>query len=313
MATKLSSPTLTLSGSILNIQNVPHGTQFKIYSNNELQITINANIPQLDKPIITIDETILRWNDIANATEYIIKVNNNIIATVSNNNFDMTKYNDEGISNLKVSVIASDGNAYYQNSEPTEITYISPTLPAPAISLSGNTISWTAIPNAVTYSIIDNDNPIATTTSTSYDLSSLSVGTHNITVTSSGYGYFESLQSNVIIYTVEAVGYNVLLDVTTEQGTPEQVAVKFNTAPTSPEDYDYRTADTSLLNSNLYDKNGNEYEGPLSIENVTKLYVWSFTEQGRIYLNSDTIFITKEVRMFEITKKSYLDLYQIYE
>lgn len=313
MATKLSSPTLTLSGSILNIQNVPHGTQFKIYSNNELQITINANIPQLDKPIITIDETILRWNDITNATEYIIKVNNNIIATVSNNNFDMTKYNDEGISNVKILVIASDGNSYYQDSEPAEIIYTSPTLLAPAISLSGNTISWTAIPNAVIYTIIDNDNPIATTTSTSYDLSSLSVGTHNITVTSSGYGYFESLQSNVITYTVEAVGYNVLLDVTTEQGTPEQVAVKFNTAPTSTEDYDYRTADTSLLNSNLYDKNGNEYEGPLSIENVTKLYVWSFTEQGRIYLNGDTIFITKEVRMFEITKKSYLDLYQIYE
>ena len=313
MATKLSSPTLTLSGSILNIQNVPHGTQFKIYSNNELQITINANIPQLDKPIITIDETILRWNDIANATEYIIKVNNNVISTVTNNNFDMTKYNDEGISNVKISVIASDGNSYYQDSEPAEITYTSPTLPTPVISLSGNTISWTAIPNTATYSIIDNDNPIATTTLTSYDLSSLSVGTHNITVTSSGYGYFESLQSNVITYTVEAVGYNVLLDVTTEQGTPEQVAIKFNTAPTSAEDYDYRTADTSLLNSNLYDKNGNEYEGPLSIENVTKIYVWSFTEQGRIYLNSDTIFITKEVRMFEITKKSYLDLYQIYK
>lgn len=313
MATKLSSPTLTLSGSTLTIQNVSHGTQFKIYANDELQITINANIPQLEKPVITVDESILRWDDVTNATEYIIKVNNNVISTVTNTNFDMTKYSDEAISNVKISLIASDGNSYYQDSEPAEITYTSPTLSAPVISLSGNTISWTAIPNAVTYSIIDNDNPIATTTSTSYDLSSLSVGTHNMTVACSGYGYFESLQSNVITYTVEAVGYNVLLDVTTEQGTPEQVAVKFNTAPTSAEDYDYRTADTSLLNSNLYDKNGNEYEGPLSIENVTKLYVWSFTEQGRIYLNNDTIFITKEVRMFEITKKSYLDLYQIYK
>lgn len=312
MATKLSAPTLTLSGSTLTIENVSHGTSFKIYANDELQTTINATIPQLSKPNITIDETILRWDDVDNATEYIIKINNEIIATVDNNNYDITKYSTEAISNVKISVIASDGNSYYKNSEETEITYTSPTLPAPLITLSENTISWTANPNVNVYSIIDDDNVIGTTTSNSYDLSSLSVGTHHITVACSGYGYFESLQSNIITYTVAPVGYNISLDVSSEQGNPEQVAIKFNTTPSSKDDYDYRTADTSSQDSDLYDKNGEAYEGPLSIDNVTKIYIWSLTERGTIDLNGSTVYASEEVREIEITKNSSIDLYQIY-
>lgn len=77
-----------------------------------------------------------------------------------------------------------------------------PQLTAPTISLSGTTISWSAITNASLYSIYSDGTLETTTSNTSFDLSTLTLeaGTHEIKIKASGNGFLYSNFSNAVSY-----------------------------------------------------------------------------------------------------------------
>ena len=79
-------------------------------------------------------------------------------------------------------------------------------LDAPTISISGDTVSWSAITNADGYSIYSNGVSIVDTTNTSYDLSSVITesGDYSIYVKAVGDGetYVDSRRSNIEQYIV---------------------------------------------------------------------------------------------------------------
>ena len=86
------------------------------------------------------------------------------------------------------------------------INYEAPTLNAPTISLSGSVISWSAITNATTYSILEGGVEFTTTSDTSFDLSTIigTDGTYDISLIAKATGYRDSNVSNVVQYIKES-------------------------------------------------------------------------------------------------------------
>ena len=76
-------------------------------------------------------------------------------------------------------------------------------LNAPVLSLSGDIVSWVAIPNASSYTLyVDGSSYQTLISTTSADLSSLSLGEHSIQVRAIGSGYYtDSELSTAITYT----------------------------------------------------------------------------------------------------------------
>lgn len=101
-----------------------------------------------------------------------------------------------------------------------------------------------------------------------FDLSTLqlSAGTHQVKVKARATGYRDSEFSNSVNYQVAASGYSG--NITTfiyfsKRPYPAETAIKFDTAPTSDNDYDA-----------YVDAHG-VFTGITSYTNKTKIYVWS--------------------------------------
>ena len=102
-------------------------------------------------------------------------------------------------------------------------------LTAPVISLSGNILTWSAVPNASSYKLYADNTDKGTVTS-GIDLTTLQldVGTHSIQVMAVGSGYYtDSDKSNSVSYTVQPApgGYTVSITYTNTQRVDGSVTI----------------------------------------------------------------------------------------
>lgn len=79
-------------------------------------------------------------------------------------------------------------------------------LEAPRIEITGARVSWAAVANATSYDIRFDSSTFATTSGTSFDISTygkqMGAGSHNITVIAKANGFADSIASNTVVYTV---------------------------------------------------------------------------------------------------------------
>lgn len=79
-------------------------------------------------------------------------------------------------------------------------------LGSPVIKITGAVVSWTAVANATSYEIRFGVTTLATTSGTSFDISTygktMGAGSHNITVIAKANGFADSSASNAVTYTV---------------------------------------------------------------------------------------------------------------
>lgn len=79
-------------------------------------------------------------------------------------------------------------------------------LGAPYIEITGALVSWDAVTNATSYDIRFDGSYLATTSGTSFDISTygktMGAGSHNITVIAKANGFADSIASNTVVYTV---------------------------------------------------------------------------------------------------------------
>ena len=113
------------------------------------------------------------------------------------------------------------------------------------VTADGTNVSWDAVENATSYAVLDeNGNEI---------------GTVEAAVSS---------------------GYTVTLTSWDEQvGSDDGAAVKFNTPPTSENDYDYRTGKL-YDDTGLYNASGAKVTQPIIVDGVSKVYVFTYTNYG---------------------------------
>ena len=110
----------------------------------------------------------------------------------------------------------------------------------------------------------------------------LSSGTHNITIVAKANGYRDSAPSAAVsVEKAEAQpGYTVTLTSWDEQvGSDDGAAVKFNTPPTSENDYDYRTGKL-YDDTGLYNASGAKVTQPIIVDGVSKVYVFTYKNYG---------------------------------
>ncbi len=138
----------------------------------------------LEKPTnVTISGDIVTWTAVSGADSYIVVVNSteHVVTTTT---FDLSTLNLTA-GTYTISVVAKKGT---QVSLPTaSISYVVQgsglTLAAPIVNLTGNILTWVAVPNATGYQVIVNAT-VYTTTQTTFDLTTLNLvpGTYSVTV-----------------------------------------------------------------------------------------------------------------------------------
>ena len=146
---------------------------------------------------------------------------------------------------------------------------------------------------------------------------SLSAKTYDITVVAKAIGYRDSEPSAAVsVEKAEAQpGYTVTRTSWDEEvGADDGAAVKFNTPPTSENDYDYRTGKL-YDDTGLYNASGAKVTQPIIVDGVTKVYVFMYanytTSAGGYKLNGGSVEyggIWSNPAVISLTKNSTLSL-----
>ena len=110
------------------------------------------------------------------------------------------------------------------------------------VTANGTTVSWDAVENATSYEVLADG---------------ASIGEYSV-----------------------PSGYTVTLTSWDEQvGSNDGAAVKFNTPPTSENDYDYRTGKL-YEDTGLYNASGVKVTQPIIVDGVSKVYVFMYKNYG---------------------------------
>lgn len=207
----------------------------------------------LEKPTnVTLSGDTVSWDAVTGAESYIVVVNSteHVVTTTS---FDLSALNlTEGT--YTITVIARKGTTL--SSPSASVSYVVEgeglTLNAPVVNMTGNILSWTAVPNATGYQVIVNTT-IHNTTLTTFDLSTLELapGVYAITVKATA-GTVLSQASAPKSYTVISVEnrdviYASLLSAINPEYTPDMTEDDF--------------------------ENEFEYEAYVRMETMTNLYL----------------------------------------
>lgn len=165
------------------------------YIDSEQSNIVVYHVP-LFTPVISIDDNILTVQPVQYATEYDIYADDTIVATLTNElSLNLTTL---GLSAGSHSIKAkAQATGYYDSDFSNVITWIVK-LATPTISISGATLTISAVPNATSYNIYDSDVLIGSTSNTTYSLASLSSGYHYISVIATSTEYVDSDRSNVV-------------------------------------------------------------------------------------------------------------------
>ena len=168
---------------------------------------------------VRLDGNVVTWDGVENADYYDVYVNGTFESTVSTPTFTIEK-TEKGTYAVTVCAV-SIGNRYATSEESEAVNYVveKTSLEAPQISVTGDTLAWTAIEGATGYDVYADGEKIASVTETSYTLDIADLGLYTITVkaTSTNTGYTsESAASNGVTYKV--------LDKTVYLTVEEQIA-----------------------------------------------------------------------------------------
>lgn len=162
-------------------------------------ITLAACGGGLTAPAPTLDGNTVKWEAVKGASKYIVSVNGKTTET-EELSYTLT-VTEPG--NYVITVSASDGK---ETKTSKELTYtVKGTLSAPVITLSGNKVSWNAVPNATGYEVYVDGTLKATVTATNYSMPlNMEVGDYAVTVKAKGGDlYKDSAASNSVTFNVK--------------------------------------------------------------------------------------------------------------
>ncbi len=174
---------------------------------------------QLDAPVISLNDSVVSWGAVNNADHYLVFIGTNSEQT-SETSFDLsTQSLAVGSYDIYVVAAADSSLSLPSNSVTYVVADTNQSVSTPTnVAINSGVVSWTAVTGADSY-IVSVDGTNHTTTSTSFDLSTLSLatGNHSVTVIAVS-GTNQSTAST-------AVTYNVTESTITELDTPTNVAI----------------------------------------------------------------------------------------
>lgn len=186
----------------------------------------------LASPTITLEGNVVSWQAVENATGYSVKVGSDAAVSVTTTSYTVSK---TAAGSYKITVTAVSSDEKWKESAPSnEVTYVvedggseKTALTAPVITLSGNTVSWQAVPNAVSYDVKVGSAAAVNVTATSYTLTQTEAGSYDVTVVAKAGAsetYKDSAPSNKVTYTVEQSADAVLTEIDVDPvGVPSTV------------------------------------------------------------------------------------------
>ncbi len=153
---------------------------------------------KLEAPTLTVDAAVVSWQPVTGAEKYIVFVNGASSETTETS-FSL-EGREPGAYDVQVQAVKGEEKA---TSEVATVK-ITATLSAPEITLSGNSVSWSAVENATGYEVFVNGESRGTVSGTTYAVLENAVGEYKITVKAIGNDiFFASGLSNELTYTVK--------------------------------------------------------------------------------------------------------------
>lgn len=187
---------------------------------NFLESSTNHIVYKLKKglaaPTLSVLGEKVSWQAVPNARSYTVKINNTLCADeFVGTEFDFSSF-VTAVGNYKIKVSAN-GNGNYLASDIVEYSYNKfIKLSAPSAVINGSIVSWTAVPNAIFYSIfIDGVLKDANHSTTSLDISSYCAEAKNyrIEVLANANGYYSESDKSLVAYNHTVKQQTVVLSV----------------------------------------------------------------------------------------------------
>lgn len=155
----------------------------------------------LKAPHAALEGSVVSWEAVEGAEKYVVVVNGEPYETTE----IAYTLNETAAGIYDVYVQAVKGEEK-KTSEKLVYT-VTETLTAPEVSISGNIVSWAAIPHAVGYEVFVNEAGKGGQTATTYSLTETAVGEYSVKVQATGNElYLTSAFSNTVTYAVTQPG-----------------------------------------------------------------------------------------------------------
>lgn len=161
----------------------------------------------LAAPVIALDGNTVSWSAVEHATGYDVYVDGSGVASVTTTSYSLGGITAAGTYEVKVRATSTD-KAYSASafSEPVTYTVAQDKTPlaVPALSVSGTTVTWSAVDNASGYAVYVDGSLHGTVTEPAFDASGLAVGAHEIRVVALATGsvYADSAKSAAVTVSV---------------------------------------------------------------------------------------------------------------
>ena len=241
-------------------------------------------------PSPTLNGATVSWKAVDGAEKYTVTVNGSQHSTTE------TSYTisvtEPGVYEIYVTAVKGD-----QRKTSAKLTYThTATLAAPVLTVSGNVVAWSAVPNASGYDVYVNDALKATVTAPRYVVTETEVGSYTVKIKAKGgAGYNESAFSEPVTITVEDGGAElekldapvITLNKRTVGWTAVSNAVEYRIAVDGAQ---YAT--TTETSYNLTIRTEGEYSVTVTAHNPSSDYIASDPSNA----------VTFSVAAFDITK-----------
>ena len=201
-------------------------------------------IPKLNAPTVSLNESTLTITDGNNGNftqSFDIYKNGSFLVNQTGTTYDVSSYVGAYFTAL------CKAEHFYDSNLSSSIQY-NVILATPVISLSGDTLSWSAVTYSSSYRIYESTTLIAEITNTSVDLSTYftSNGSHTLSVVAVGSPYTNSANSNTQTYERYTVSNNLTSCVSSNSSTIVTKGSSYNATFTATNGYYINYANVTM-------------------------------------------------------------------
>lgn len=193
-------------------------TDSEHYSKSPVSNTVSYKIEKktLAAPKLTLKGSTISWKVVPNAEKYEVYLNSGAtpVSTQSETTYNIVQ-TSIGTYKYTVYAITTDTDFNKSKASNTVEYVVDGSLAAPEVTLSGNVMSWEAVPDAVSYDIFEGTNKLGNQTETTFTIEKAEVGTYYFNVfaiTDDKVNHKDSKASNTVAYRVKGVDESVQLD-----------------------------------------------------------------------------------------------------
>ena len=195
---------------------------------------------------IVYQDYLITWNEVANSTSYSVKINDIVYVVDEGTSFSVD-FLPNGIYDIRLKTNRNESSSYYSPALQVVITrdYEAFT----SFTLVSDLISWSPLQDVTTYELYNDDQLLGTTSSSSFDLSTLTLSNNQLYYLKIGARYptGDYVYSNTLLYH-NYENLDLIIETSFNRQSVEDLSINLGSQMT----IDYLLFNNQVIETNLY-------------------------------------------------------------